>query len=143
MSGESMRPLRLSHIMDKYQSRMVACVSYQLSGAQERRRNNEARANEFYEKVRKQEQELRDLQAKFGNAEKQYADLQAQKSEIDGRLRQLANSMDTTNRALADLKTQIAGKKQSIEKDQAEMAKYQDEVVRLDREIGELMRRRA
>jgi len=121
---------------------MVANVSYQLSGAQERRRNNEARANEYYEKVRKQEQELRDLQGKLGNTEKQYADLQTQKSEIDGRLKQLAASMDSTNRALADLRTQITGKKQAIERDQAEMAKYQDEVVRLDREIGELMKRR-
>jgi chromosome segregation ATPase len=90
---------------------MVAYVSYQLSGAQERRRNNEAKANEFYERVRKQEQELRDLQAKLGNTEKQYADLQVQKSEIDDRLRQLASSMDSTNRALADLRTQIASKK--------------------------------
>jgi chromosome segregation ATPase len=121
---------------------MAAHVSYQLSGAQERRRNNEARANEYYEKVRKQEQDLRDLQAKLGSTEKQYADLQAQKSEIDGRLRQLATTMDSTNRALVDLRTQITGKKQAIEKDQAEMAKYQDEVVRLDREIGELMKRR-
>ena len=122
---------------------MVAYVSYQLSGAQERRRNNEARANEYYEKVRKQEQELRDLQTKLGNTEKQYADLQAQKSEVDGRLRQLATSMDSTSRAIADLRSQITGKKQAIERDQAEMAKYQDEVVKLDREIGELMKRRA
>jgi len=118
-------------------------VSYQLSGAQERRRNNEAKASEYYEKVRKQEQELRDLQTKLGNTEKQYADMQSQKSEIDSKLRQLATSMDSTNRALADLRTQISGKKQAIERDQVEMAKYQDEVVRLDREIGELMKRRA
>jgi chromosome segregation ATPase len=143
LSGESIQPLKPSPSTDKYQSRMVACVSYQLSGAQERRRNNEAKANEYYEKVRKQEQELRDLQAKLGNTEKQFADLQVQKSEIDGRLRQLATSMDSTNRALADLRTQITGRRQAIERDQAEMAKYQDEVVRLDREIGELMKRRA
>ena len=118
-------------------------MSYQLAGAQERRRNNEAKANEFYEKVRKQEQELRDLQAKLGNTEKQYTDLQAQKSEIDGRMRQLATTMDSANRSLIDLKAQIAGKKQAIERDQAEMAKYQDEVVRLDQEIGELMKRRS
>jgi len=142
LSGESIQPLKPSPIMDKYQSRRVAYVSYQLTGAQQRRRNNEAKANEYYEKVRKQEQELRDLQAKLGNTEKQYADLQAQKSEIDGRLRQLATSMDSTNRVLADLRTQVTGKKQAIERDQAEMAKYQDEVVRLDREIGELMKRR-
>ena len=142
MSGESIQPLTPGPIMDKYQSQTVAYVSYQLSGAQERRRNNEARANEYYEKVMKQEQELRDLQTKLGNTEKQYADLQAQKSEIDGRLRLLAASMDSMNRALADLRTQITGKKQAIERDQAEMAKYQDEVVRLDREIGELMKRR-
>jgi len=143
LSGGSILPLKPSPITDKYQSWMVACVSYQLTGAQEKRRNNEAKANEYYEKVRKQEQELRDLQAKLGSTEKQYADLQAQKSEIDGRLRQLATSMDSTNRALADLRTQITGKRQAIERDQAEMAKYQDEVVRLDREIGELMKRRA
>jgi len=142
LSGESNQPLKPFSIMDKYQSRMVAYVSYQLSGAQERRKNSEAKANEYYDKVRKQEQELRGLQAKLGSTEKQYADLQAQKSEIDGRLRQLTTSMDSTNHALADLRTQITGKKQAIERDQAEMAKYQDEVVRLDREIGELMKRR-
>ena len=143
MSWGSIQPSKASLIMDKYQSRMVAYMSYQLSGAQERRKNNEGKANEYYEKVRKQELELRDLQSKLGSTEKQYADLQAQKSEIDGRLRQLSTSMDSMNRALADLRTQISGKKQAIERDQAEMAKYQDEVVRLDREIGELMKRRA
>ncbi len=118
-------------------------MSYQLTGAQERRRNNEAKASEFYERVRKQEQELRDLQSRLGNGEKQYADLQAQKAELDGKMRQLSANMDATNRALADLRTQITGKKQSIERDQGEMEKYQSEVVRLDREIGELMKRRS
>ena len=122
---------------------MDESVSYQLAGAQERRRNNEAKANEFYERVRKQEQELRDLQVRLGNTEKQYADLQAQKSEIDDRMRQLALTMDSTNRGLIDLKAQITGKKQAIERDQSEMAKYQDEVVKLDQEIGELMKRRS
>ncbi|MDG6981641.1 MAG: hypothetical protein JRN51_11100 [Nitrososphaerota archaeon] len=117
-------------------------MSYQLSGAQERRRNNEAKANEFYEKVRKQEQELRDLQSKLATTEKLYADYQAQKNELDSRMRILASSMDTTNRGLADLKNQITSKKQGIERDQAEMDRFQSEVVRLDREIGELMRNR-
>ncbi len=117
-------------------------MSYQLTGAQERRRNNEARANEYYEKVRKQEQELRDLQTRLGNTEKQYSDQQATKSEMDGRMRLLMTNMDQTNRSINDLKNQITGKKQSIERDQGEMEKYQEEVVRLDREIGELMKQR-
>jgi len=117
-------------------------VSYQLTGAQERRRNNEAKANEYYERVRKQEQELRDLQTRLANTEKQYSDLQAQKVEMDSRMRQLTTNMDQTNRGLNDLKSQIVGKKQGIERDQAEMEKFQEEVVRLDREIGELMKQR-
>jgi chromosome segregation ATPase len=117
-------------------------VSYELTGAQERRRNNEAKANEYYERVRKQEQELRDLQTKLGGTEKQYADLQAQKSQMDDRMRQLTATMDATNRAMAELKAQIAGKRQGVERDQIEMEKYQNEVVRLDREIGELMKQR-
>ncbi len=118
-------------------------MSYQLTGAQERRKNNESRANEYYERVRKQEQELRDLQAKLGNTEKQYADLQSEKSEMDGRMRILMTTIDQTGRSVSDLKNQITTKKQSIERDQSEMNKYQEEVVRLDREIGELMKRRA
>lgn len=117
-------------------------MSYQLTGAQERRRNNEAKANEYYERVRKQEQELRDLQTRLANAEKQYADLQAQKSEMDGRMRLLMTNMEQTTRATNDLKNLITSKKQSIERDQAEMDRYQEEVVRLDREIGELMKQR-
>jgi len=50
--------------------------------------------------------------------------------------------MEMTNRALSDLKAKITGKKQSIGRDQTEMEKFQNEVVRLDREIGELMRNR-
>ena len=118
-------------------------MSYQLTGAQERRRNNEAKANEYYERVRKQEQELRDLQALLGNTEKQYADLQAQKSDMDGRMRALMTTIDQSGRSISDLRNQMAGKKQSIERDQGEMEKYQSEVVRLDREIGELMKRRS
>lgn len=118
-------------------------MSYQLSGAQERRRNNEARANEYYERVRKQEQELRDLHAKLAATEKQYSDLQAQKADMDGRMKLLMTNMDGTNRAINDLKSQVMGKKQNIERDQAEMERYQGEVVRLDREIGELMKKRA
>ena len=117
-------------------------MGYQLSGAQERRRNNEAKANEFYEKVRKQEQELRDLQAKLGTTEKLYSDYQAQKAEMDSRMRLLTSNMDATNRTIADLKNQITGKKQNIERDQSEMDRFQNEVVRLDREIGEMMRNR-
>jgi chromosome segregation ATPase len=117
-------------------------VSYQLTGAQERRRNNESKANEYYERVRKQEQELRDLQTRLANTEKQYSDLQAQKADMDNRMRLLMTNMDQTNRGLNDLKGQITMKKQSIERDQLEMEKYQEEVVRLDREIGELMKQR-
>ncbi len=117
-------------------------MSYELTGAQERRRNNEAKANEFYARVRKQEEELRELQTRLGNTEKQYSDLQAQKADMDGRMRQLATNMDATGRNMADLRTQITGKKQSIERDQNEMNKFQEEVVRLDREIGELMKQR-
>ena len=57
-------------------------------------------------------------------------------------MRTLTATIDSTNRALADLKAQITGKKQAIERDQVEMEKYQNEVVRLDQEIGELMRNR-
>lgn len=117
-------------------------MSYQLTGAQERRRNNESKANEYYERVRKQEQELRDLQTRLANTEKQYSDLQAQKADMDTRMRLLTTTMDQTNRGLNDLKGQITTKKQSIERDQVEMEKYQEEVVRLDREIGELMKQR-
>jgi chromosome segregation ATPase len=117
-------------------------VSYQLTGAQERRRNNESRANEYYERVRKQEQEVRDLQTRLANTEKQYGDLQAQKADMDNRMRILTTTMDQANRGLNDLKNQIAIKKQSIQRDQVEMEKYQEEVVRLDREIGELMKQR-
>lgn len=117
-------------------------MSYQLSGAQERRRNNETKANEYYARVRQQEQELSELQKKLGDTERHYAELQTQKSDMDARMRALGTSIDASNRALTDLKAQIVGKKQSIERDQAEMDKYQNEVVRLDREIGELMRNR-
>jgi chromosome segregation ATPase len=128
--------------MDKYQSQRVQSVSYSLTSAQERRRNNESRANDYYERVRKQEQELKLLQTKLGTTEKQHADLQSQKSELDGKMRQLATSMDATNRAIVDLRAQIAGKKQAIGRDQEEMVKYQNEVLRLDHEIGELMKNR-
>ena len=117
-------------------------MSYQLTGAQERRRNNETKANEYYQRVRQQEEELKALQGKPGDAEKQFAELQSQKSDLDARLRALTASIEANNRTLTDLKSQIMGKKQSIERDQAEMDKYQNEVVRLDREIGELMRNR-
>jgi chromosome segregation ATPase len=118
-------------------------VSYQLAGAQERRRNNEAKANEYYERVRKQEQEVRDLHARLASTEKQYADLQTQKADMDSRMRVLMANMDGTTRSINDLKTQITGKKQGIDRDQNEMEKFQEEVVRLDREIGELMKRRS
>ena len=117
-------------------------MSYQLTAVQERRKKNEARANEFYEKVRRQEQELRDLQAKLGSAEKQASDLQTQKADMDNKMRLLVSNMDANNKAMGDLRSQITGKKQSIERDQGEMEKYQNEVVKLDREIGELMRKR-
>ena len=61
---------------------------------------------------------------------------------MDSKMRLLTSNIDATNRAVADLKNQITGKKQSIERDQGEMDRYQNEVVRLDREIGELMRNR-
>ena len=117
-------------------------MSYQLTGAQERRRNSEAKANEFYERVRRQESELRELQARQANTEKQFSDLQSQKADMDSRMRQLMTAMDATNRSLLDLKNQVTTKKQGIERDQNEMNKFQDEVVRLDREIGELMKQR-
>ena len=117
-------------------------MSYQLTGAQERRRNNEAKANEYYQKVRQQERELGELQEKHANTERQYADLQSQKSDMDARMRALTTTIEATNRSLGDLKSQILGKKQAIERDQTEMDKFQNEVVRLDREIGELMRNR-
>lgn len=135
-------PVRALLVRDKYRSWQVVSVSYQLTGAQERRRNNETKANEYYERVRKQEQELRDLQAQLANTEKQYADLQAQKMEMDGKMRTLNASMDAANRSLNDLKARITGKRQGIDRDQSEMERYQSEVVRLDREIGELMKQR-
>ena len=73
-------------------------MSYQLTAVQERRKKNEARANEFYEKVRKQEQELRDLQAKLGSTEKQASDLQTQKAEMDSKMRLLMSNMDAKTR---------------------------------------------
>lgn len=118
-------------------------MSYELSGAQERKRNAEAKAREYYDRVRRQEQEMRDLQHQLADTEKHYADLQVQKAEMDSRMRQLATNMDATNRTVATLRSQVASKKQSIERDQLEMTKFQDDVVRLDHEIGELMKRRA
>ena len=61
---------------------------------------------------------------------------------MDARMRALNATIDATNRSLTDLKAQVMAKKQAIERDQAEMDKFQNEVVRLDREIGELMRNR-
>ena len=117
-------------------------MSYQLTGAQERRRNNETKANEFYQRVRQQEEELKSLQSKLAETERQHSDLQSQKSDMDARMRALAATIETTNRSLNDLKAQITGKKQSIERDQTEMVKFQNVVVRFDGEIGVLMMNR-
>ena len=117
-------------------------MGYELEGARERKRNNEAKAKEFYDKVKRQEQEMRDLQRQLADTEKQYSDLKAQKAEMDSRMRALATKMDATSRALTNLKTQVATKKQNIDRDQADMQEFQESVVKLDREIGELMKRR-
>jgi chromosome segregation ATPase len=117
-------------------------VSYDLAGAQERKRNSEAKAKEYYQKVVRQEQELRDLQKQAAATEKQAAELQRQKAEMEGRLRDLSGRLEATNQSLSSLRSQATTKKQSIQKDQSEMESYQDEVVRLDRQIGELMKRR-
>ena len=117
-------------------------MGYELEGARERKRNNEAKAKELYDKVRRQEQEMGDLQRQLADTQKQYSDLSSQKADMDSRMRQLTTRMDATNRSLTNLKTQVASKKQSIDRDQAEMVDFQESVVRLDREIGELMKRR-
>jgi len=57
-------------------------------------------------------------------------------------MRDLAGRLDQTNRTLSSLKSQVTAKKQSISRDQNEMETYQEDVVKLDRQIGELMKRR-
>jgi chromosome segregation ATPase len=61
---------------------------------------------------------------------------------MEARLRELSGRLDASNQALSSLRSQATLKKQSIERDQSEMERYQEEVVRLDRQIGELMKRR-
>jgi chromosome segregation ATPase len=117
-------------------------VTYDLTGAQESKRNNEAKAKEFYQKVVKQEQELRELQKESALTEKQSAELQRQKAELEAKMKDLSTKLETTNRTLTSLKSQVTTKKQGIERDQSEMERFQEEVVKLDRQIGELMKHR-
>ncbi len=90
-------------------------------GEQERKRNNEARAKEFYQKVMRQERELRELQKQSAQTEKLSAELQKQETDLDGKSRDLSNRLDATSRTLSTLRSQVMTKKQSIERDQDEM----------------------
>ena len=133
------RSIQINPIYSQLQHEVV---SYDLAGTQERKRISEAKAKEFYQKVVRQEQELRDLQKQSTQTEKQSTELQRQKADMEARLRELSGRLDATNQTLESLRSQTTVKKQNIQRDQSEMERYQEEVVRLDRQIGELMKRR-
>jgi hypothetical protein len=57
-------------------------------------------------------------------------------------MKDFSTKLETTDRTFAPLKFQVTTKRQSIERDQSEMERFREEVVKLDRQIGELMKHR-
>lgn len=120
----------------------TAIVSDELDSARERKRQNEERAKAYYDKIRKQEAEVEDLQRQLTLNQRNLAELQRQKSDLDRLMGNLQHNVDTTNRTIDSLQRDLDSHKQSISADQVEMEKYNSQVQQLDHVIADLMRRR-
>jgi chromosome segregation ATPase len=120
----------------------TAIVSDELVSARERKRQNEERAKAYYDKIRKQEAEVADLQKQLTLNQRNLADLQRQKSDLDKQMSNLQHNIDATNHTIDSLQRDLDGHKQNISADQTEMEKYNSQVQQLDHVIADLMRRR-
>lgn len=120
----------------------MGIVNDELDSARERKRQNEERAKQYYDKIRKQESEAADLKKQLTLSLRRLAELQQQKSDLDRRMNELQNNIDGTNHTVSSLQKDIDGHKQSIAADQTEMEKYNAVVQQLDHVIADLMRRR-
>lgn len=117
-------------------------MSDELEGARTRKRQTEDRAKMYYDKIRKQEAEVADLQQDLTLNQRKLSDLQRQKQEMDRRMAEVQGSLDGTNRTINLIQKDMDSHKQTIATDHAEMERLNAEVQQLDGRIAGLMRKR-
>lgn len=117
-------------------------VSDELDTARERKRQTEERAKQYYDRIRRQEAEVAELQRTLKASQERMAELQRQKTDLDKRMAELQKNIDLTNHTNGSLQRDIENHRQGIAADQVQMEKYNSEVQQLDHLIAGLMRRR-